>query len=126
MRKRFVMLGILLMLVTVLTSCTANGGWIMLSSSSTDNGWTLTAKSADTGESHFADLDDAALAAFQVKSTSSTGKSFLTITQGDTEISIDISGEFDENIDMSGFEPGQIKFHLNFEKANDVDVAISW
>lgn len=50
----------------------------------------------------------------------------MLITQGDTERNVDITGEFNETIDMGGFEPGSIRLRLNFEKAESVNVVINW
>jgi hypothetical protein len=42
------------------------------------------------------------------------------LIQGDTERTFDITGEFNENIDMRGFEPGRIRLRLVFENAENV------
>jgi hypothetical protein len=66
------------------------------------------------------------LEAMTVRSTNSEGSVSLVFTQGDIEKTLDITGEFYENIDMSGFESGRIRLRLVFENARNVDALISW
>ncbi|MDR2599420.1 MAG: hypothetical protein LBC73_04000 [Oscillospiraceae bacterium] len=66
------------------------------------------------------------LEAMTVRSTNSEGRISITFIQDDIEITFDITGEFHENIDMSGFEPGRIRLRLEFENAENVDTLISW
>ena len=121
------LLGITIMLAIALSGCNkAHGGWIMYSYDKSDDGWTLKAKSADSSDTYDVDLNADNLSSFRVTSTSSEGKASLIITQGETEKTIDISGEFNENIDMGDFEPGTFSLRLSFEQAGNVNVAISW
>jgi len=71
-------------------------------------------------------FDSDNLAAFYVNSTNSSGKVFLIIIQGDVEKTIEITGEFNDKIDMSEFEPGRIRLRLEFEHAEDLNVSVSW
>jgi len=66
------------------------------------------------------------LATFRVNSTNSDGKVFLKLTQGDVEKTIEITGEFNDKIDMGEFKPGRIRLRLEFEHAEDVNISISW
>lgn len=66
------------------------------------------------------------LAAFCVSSTNSDGKVFLKLIQGDVEKTIEITGEFNDKIDMSEFKSGRIRLRLEFEEAEDIDISISW
>ncbi|MDR2569575.1 MAG: hypothetical protein LBD23_04660 [Oscillospiraceae bacterium] len=66
------------------------------------------------------------LEAMTVRSTNAEGKISLTFTQGDIERTFDITNEFNENIDMSSFEPGRIWLRLEFDNATNVDTVISW
>ncbi|MCL2198535.1 MAG: hypothetical protein FWB80_06400 [Defluviitaleaceae bacterium] len=66
------------------------------------------------------------LEALTVRSTNAEGNISLTLTQGDTEKTIDITSQFYKNLDMNGFESGRIRLHLVFENARDVDTLISW
>ena len=61
-----------------------------------------------------------------VRNTNTEGMVSLTFTQGDAEKTVDITGDFNENIDMSSFEPGQITLRLVFENATNVEALISW
>jgi hypothetical protein len=66
------------------------------------------------------------LASMRVDSTNSAGRISLVITQGDVERTIDISGEYSGDIDMSAFKPGRLRLLLNYENAEEVDVVVSW
>lgn len=66
------------------------------------------------------------LAAFRVDGTNSGGKVFLTLIQGDVEKTIEITGEFNDEIDMSECKPGRIRLRLEFENAEDIDISVSW
>lgn len=66
------------------------------------------------------------LAAFHVSSTNNGGKVFLIVTQGDAEKTFEVTGEYNDTVDMSEFEPGRIRLRLEFENAKDVNVSVSW
>ena len=67
------------------------------------------------------------LTALHVENTNSNGSVNLIITQGETERMIDISGNFNEILDISDdFEPGSIRLRLEFENAENVRVSLSW
>ena len=66
------------------------------------------------------------LAAMRVNSTNSEGKITLKFIQGDNEKAVDITGDFNDSIDMSGFASGKIRVRLEYDNARDVDCIISW
>ena len=66
------------------------------------------------------------LSAMHVTSTNSSGSITLTATQGDIERTFDITGAFNDNIDMSGFEPGRVRLRLQFSNAENVEILINW
>lgn len=66
------------------------------------------------------------LAAFRVKGTNSGGKVFLKLIQGDVEKTIEITGEFNDKIDMGEFKSGRIRMCLEFEHAEDLNISVSW
>ena len=66
------------------------------------------------------------LAAMHVNSRNSIGNIRLIFIQGDIERTIDISNEFYGYIDMSGFEPGEIRLRLDFIYAEQINTTISW
>ena len=67
------------------------------------------------------------LAGLHIENTNSNGSVVLIITQGETERMIDISGNFNEILDISNdFEPGSIRLRLEFENAENVRASLSW
>ncbi|MCL2719607.1 MAG: hypothetical protein FWE14_12610 [Lachnospiraceae bacterium] len=68
----------------------------------------------------------AELEAMTVRSTNTEGRVRLTFTQGGTETTFDLTGEFHENVDMSSFYPGRIRLRLEFKDARNVDTVVSW
>ncbi|MCL2415568.1 MAG: hypothetical protein FWD01_02040 [Defluviitaleaceae bacterium] len=73
------------------------------------------------------DFDNAeALANIHTESTNASGEAMLILTQGNTERAFDISGQFNGNLDMSGFETGRIRFRFEFQNAQDVEIHINW
>lgn len=135
MKKRFIVIGVVVMLVIAAIVAVAliwegvvvksgfssnaisyvkNDTWI--TSASSVNGHYKVNKTFDYGN----------LAAFNANSTNSGGKVFLKLIQGKVEKSIDITGEFNDKIDMSEFEPGRIWLRLEFENAKDLNISVSW
>lgn len=90
-----------------------------------DNEWTFTAQTANGWERRSPNLDAAQLANFHVLSDSGEGVILRLEQNGIVEL-IDISGYFDEQINMSAFSPGRIRVTLEFDRARDVDVRVSW
>ncbi|MCL2817278.1 MAG: hypothetical protein FWD39_02690 [Clostridiales bacterium] len=132
MKKRFIALGMLLIFAIALAGCVGNGMVFSGSSSGMrkelkDGSWKITAKSINgtaTRTVYMNALD--VKGAMRVTNANSEGKVFLIISQGDVEKTVELSGEFSEDIDMSDFEPGSVKLRLKFEKAKDVKVTITW
>jgi hypothetical protein len=91
-----------------------------------NNTWRASPSSANGSSRIDYTFTTANLEAMTVRSTNSEGKISLSFTQGDTERIFDITGEFHENIDMSGFEPGRIRLRLVFDNARDVNTVVSW
>ncbi|MCL1883203.1 MAG: hypothetical protein FWF81_05550 [Defluviitaleaceae bacterium] len=92
----------------------------------TDNTWRATPYRANGNSRVDYTFTAANLEAMTVESTNAEGRISLTFTQGDTERAFDVTNEFHENIDMSGFEPGRIRVRLVFENASDVNTLIRW
>jgi len=90
------------------------------------NSWNYTASRRDGNSSMTFNLTEEGLASFNAISTNSRGEILLILTQGSTERTIDISDEFDEYIDLSDFDAGDIHMNLRFLRARDVSVFISW
>ena len=134
MKKILITLGFLLMTVVTLISCvdTENVPFIAswtntsLSNKMEDNRWELSAKSCNGHATRNLDFHAHHLEALHVESTVGGGEAYLIISQDDTEKSIDITGEFNENIDMIGFGPGRIRLRLEFKRAENIDIIINW
>jgi len=130
MKKRHIALvGILALLVIVLAGCsvtTTSWSGTGLSKSLGSTGWTVSARTVNghiAGKVSFA-ADN--LAALHVDSANSGGTVTLTLTQGDVKSTVDISGEYNENVDMSDFAPGSIQLRLDFERAEAVKTVVRW
>ena len=130
MKKRFVMLGIFVMLAVVLAGCQGTGSVWAASSETNDkieaDSWTFTAKHASGHTAKDFDFSSDQLAVFHIESTCREGEIFLVLTQGDAERAFDISGKFDGFVDTRDFEPGTVRVRLNLEEAYDVRVVLSW
>ncbi|MCL1883553.1 MAG: PLDc N-terminal domain-containing protein [Defluviitaleaceae bacterium] len=90
-----------------------------------DNVWTFTARSANGHERRSPNLSAQQLANFHVRSDSGENL-YLHLEQDNIRETIDISGSFDENIDMSAFQPGRVRITLDFNRTQGVDVEINW
>ncbi|MCL2343519.1 MAG: hypothetical protein FWC62_06450 [Firmicutes bacterium] len=88
--------------------------------------WTITASSLNGHESRTINMSADNLAALKVDSTNSAGTMSLTITQGSTTRTVDISNQFSGNIDTSGFTAGKVSFRLDYGSAKDVKITINW
>ena len=132
MKKRLVtLLGISAIILFALTGCVGNSmsfAWSIIGGSHTEgnNSWTITANTVNGHASRKINFSADNLAALHVKNTNSEGKVSITLTQGNTEKTFDVSGTFDGSIDTSAFAPGKITIRLDFESAKTVDVAVNW
>jgi len=88
--------------------------------------WNYTVSRRDGSSQRTFNFVDENLASFHVSSSNSRGEIVLVLTQGTTEKEVDVSGDFDEHIDMSDFSPGEIQVRLRFVRARDVNVFVSW
>jgi subtilisin-like proprotein convertase family protein len=66
------------------------------------------------------------LDSFFVSSVNDGGEVSLTISQGDVTVTIDLTGDFRGNIDMSRFSPGRVRLQLNFDRASGIGTTIQW
>ncbi|MCL2386542.1 MAG: hypothetical protein FWC89_03225 [Defluviitaleaceae bacterium] len=87
--------------------------------------WTFTARTANGWERRSPVLSAEQLANFHVLSDSGDGI-ILHLEQGNTQEIIDLSGFHDQQINMSAFQAGRVNVTLRFDRAQDVDVRISW
>lgn len=139
MKKRSILLvgvGVLLVVALAVIVFVLGGGKIgevsnslsgtMMYTQEKNDSWTI---SANTLKGHIirrVDFSSDNLAALHVDNTNSGGTVSLKITQGDIEKTFDISGDFSQEIDMSGFKPGRISLYLDFEGTKDVKLDIKW
>ena len=61
-----------------------------------------------------------------VENKNGDGTVLIKLTQGNNEKTIDVTGEFNEYIDMRDFEPGRINMRIVFEKVRDLRIEIKW
>ena len=126
--KRLIAFGVLLSIIIVLTACGDYNSWsgTMMSSRGTGNDWSISARTVRGHTVRTVSFTAEELAALRIDSENEDGKISFTMTQGEIEIVTDISGEFNDNIDTSGFEPGRIRLRLDFEAASGVNVTVNW
>ena len=128
MKRNAAFLGILIMFAVILAGC---GNYksmsaTMMSQRSRADGWMFSARTANGHSTRTLSFSSANLASLHVENTNSGGGVFLIMTQNNIERTVDITGAFNGNIDMSDFEPGRIRLRLSFEKAQGVNVVMSW
>jgi putative flippase GtrA len=87
--------------------------------------WIFRARTANGWERRSPTLSAEQLNRFHVLSDSGDGIR-LRLEQGNVMEIIDLSGFFDGQINMRAFEPGRVRITLEFDRARDVDVRISW
>ena len=71
-------------------------------------------------------LGDSNLSAFSASSSCVQGRIFLTITQGETSKTIEITGFDNVSVDLSDFEPGWLTLSLHNDKAVDASILLKW
>jgi hypothetical protein len=104
-----------------------SGSFRMSSSSVQNNVWTFRARYANGFERRSPNLSAARLENFHVLSDSGDQVT-LRLEQDNRSFMKDLSGFVDAPIDLTiaGFEPGNVRIALHFNRANDVDVRIDW
>ena len=92
----------------------------------TNDTWRVRSSRANGYSRVYYIFDETDLATMHVNSRNATGSIHLTFTQGDLERTVDISNEYYGYIDLSGFEPGEVRLRLEFEDAVQINITISW
>ena len=87
--------------------------------------WTFRARSANGYVRRTINFSTTQLANFRVQSHSGEGLT-LRLEQDNIVEIINISGTYNERVDMSAFSPGKIRIYLEFDRARDADVILSW
>jgi hypothetical protein len=134
MKKRIVALALLFLLTVMIVSCanSRTGTWSIVGSHTgmvrniSEDGITFSASRANGRFTTNVDLNADNLLVFHVENTNSAGTASMVITQDNTERTFDISGEYNDNLDMSAFEGGRIRIRLVFENAENVNLVINW
>ena len=101
-------------------------GGTMLSRSEKADSWAISANTVTGSGRRTINFSEDNLSALRAENTNDEGTVLLKLTQGDNEKTIDISGEFGESIDTSGFLPGKIKMRVEFTKVKKLKLNISW
>ena len=132
-KKRLFALGLLAVLVFALAAC---GGSSTASTWSGSNSgrsevrevdsWEVTARSINGYGYRDIEFSAENLAALHASISYSNGSVTMTLSQGSVENVINISTDFNENIDMSDFSAGRIRVRLDFDNTSDVSIDIGW
>lgn len=88
--------------------------------------WTVNYKAASATLTKIVKMADGDLSAFYVKGNCERGDITLNMLQGNMKKSIDLSGGFNEVVDMTGFSAGLIKMVLDIKSAKNMNVRIGW
>lgn len=139
MKKRIIIIGVVAMLViaaivaVVLVKAFTSEGVVVNSGVSSgystyvkNNTWSTTADKINGHCRVDITFDSDNLAVFRANATNSSGKVFLKLIQDEVENAIDITGEFNDKLDMGDFKPGRIRLRLEFEESENVHVVINW
>ena len=97
-----------------------------MSSIRLDNGFTANAQRINGRHRMHANFTTANLNNLHVSNTNTTGQMYLELTQGDIVRRTDITGSFNGNIDTSAFEPGRVTVRVIYERAEEVNISVSW
>ena len=66
------------------------------------------------------------LSNLRISSAYSGGTVTFTLTQGSTDKVIELTGSFDGSVETSGFEPGRVRFRLDFGQVEDLEFVLRW
>ena len=97
-----------------------------LSYANEKDGWRVSAKTLSGSASRNVGFNEQSLRNLYMDCTLNGGTVTLRLTQGDAEAVKTVDGEFSGFIDTAGLKNGKVKVRLEFEKAEGVDVYLSW
>ncbi|MDR2956909.1 MAG: hypothetical protein LBU61_01840 [Coriobacteriales bacterium] len=134
MRKRIITCGLLIVSIVLVIALIGCSDKAMSYSWSTTgeshdvqaDSWTILAKTVDGHASRNVEMSSDNLKAIHIENTNTVGSVFLVVTQGKTEETYTITGPFSGGIDTSMFSPGKLTLRVNFEKAENVSLVITW
>jgi len=104
----------------------SSGAFIMSNDWYSNGQWSFSARSANGRSTRSPTLSAEELNSMFVTNANSNGIVGLKISQGDFDVTVDITGNYSDKIDMSGFSPGKVKLQLIFSKASNVSTSIRW
>jgi len=104
------------------------GVWGGHSSRYANGEWAVSTRSGNGTMRRTHELDETQLSNFTVQSSNSEGRLYLELQQGDTNYTMELTGQVMGDIDLTaqGFEPGRIRMTLRFVNARDVSTVIRW
>ena len=105
---------------------TSSGTFTNQRISSDDGSWRV---SLERGNGHSRidyTLSRGELSNLRINSTNSGGTVTFTLIQGSTDRIIELTGGFDGSVDTSGFEPGRVRFRLDFGQVEDLEFVVRW
>ena len=132
MKRIIAFFSILAISAAALSGCGANttiASWTTsgtVTNQSQDEGWFIAVARANGHIRRDATFTQDNIYHFFIRSSNTGGEVRLTLTQGDTEVEFDLTGETDVFPILSGFQPGNIRLRLDFDSATDVEVLITW
>jgi len=105
-----------------------SGVWTRQVSSYRNNEWRVSVGRGNGSMRRTHSLDALQMQNFRVDSNNEEGVLFLVLTQDDNSIYTDISGDFQDilNLHDLGFEPGRIQMRLQFDRVRNSQTVISW
>jgi hypothetical protein len=98
----------------------------MLTRRETASSWVITANTVHGTGTRTVSLSAENLANFTVNNSSGGGAVRLVLSQGGNELSLDLSGRYNQMIDMEGFLPGRVRMRVSFDGARDVRFELRW
>ena len=132
--KTIISLMIIMAAIVAITACSGEtrvvSTWTMsgaLTHNIEANSWLISINRVNGNSRRDVTFTSESIRALHVENTNNGGSVALVITQGEAQRRIDISGNFNEILDISDdFEPGSIRLRLEFESAENVRVSLSW
>jgi len=91
----------------------------------TDETFRVSYKEANRAFENSIELTEEELEKVKVKCSAESGTVALTITQGEVAKEVDITNS-DMQLDMTGFEPGRIRFTMEGDNASNVAFELFW
>ncbi|MDR2514986.1 MAG: hypothetical protein LBD02_07275 [Christensenellaceae bacterium] len=88
--------------------------------------WNLSFKVSGAEFNKTVDLSQAELERFHVSASCDSGRLYLRLSQGAVEQDFELSGAFDERLDLSAFQPGKLHLLVYNDEAKNASLRMSW